>query len=45
VPTLGPDEKITDAVRDLTPAVGALTEVIAANQEKYDQARAHAEEA
>jgi hypothetical protein len=43
--TLGPDEKIADAVRALAPAVGALTEVIAANQKKYDQARAHAEQA
>ena len=43
--TLGPDMKITDVVRDLTPAVGALIEVIAADRKKYDRARAHADEA
>jgi hypothetical protein len=43
--TLGPDIKIADAVRDLTPAVGALLEVIAAEEKKYARARARAEKA
>jgi hypothetical protein len=43
--TLGPDKKIADAVRDLTPAVAALLEVIASKQKTYDRARAHAEDA
>ena len=43
--TLGPDIKIANAVRDLTPAVGALLEVIAAEEKKYAQARAGAEKA
>jgi hypothetical protein len=33
--TLGPDIKIANTVRDLTPAVGALLEVIAAEEKKY----------
>jgi hypothetical protein len=43
--TLGPDVKIADAVRDLAPAVGALLEVIAADEKKYARARARAEKA
>lgn len=43
--TLGPDKRIADAVRDLTPAVGALTEAIAAKQRKYDRARSRAQKA
>jgi len=43
--TLGPDIKIANAVRDLTPAVGALLEVIAAEDKKYSRARARAEKA
>jgi hypothetical protein len=43
--TLGPDIKIANAVRDLTPAVGALLEVIAAKEKKYARARAQAEKA
>jgi len=43
--TLGSDEKIANAVRDLTPAVGALMEVIAARQRTYERSRARAEKA
>jgi hypothetical protein len=43
--TLGSDKKIADAVRELTPAVGSLLEVIAAKEKKYAQARAHADKA
>jgi antirestriction protein ArdC len=43
--TLGFDIKIANAVRDLTPAVGALLEVIAADEKKYARARARAEKA
>lgn len=43
--TLGPDIKIANAVRDLTPAVGALLEVIASEEKKYARARARAEKA
>jgi hypothetical protein len=43
--TLGPDIKIAKAVRTLTPAVGELLEVIAADKKKYAPARNRAEEA
>ena len=43
--TLGSDVKIANAVRELTPAVGALVEVMAANDKKYSRARARAEKA
>jgi hypothetical protein len=33
--TLGPDKKIANAVRDLTAAVGALLDVMAAKERKY----------
>lgn len=41
--TLGADVKIANAVRELTPAVGALLEVIAGEEKKYIRARARAE--
>ncbi len=43
--TLGPDKKIANAVRNLTPAVSELLEVITAKQKKYDPAHARAEKA
>ena len=43
--TLGPDRRIADAVRDLTPAVGALLDVIAAKKKKYDPVRARVDKA
>ena len=43
--TLGPDKGIADAVRDLTPTVGALLDVIAAKKKKYDPVRARVDEA
>lgn len=43
--TLGPDTRIADAVRGLTPAVGALLDVIAAKKKKYDPVRARVDEA
>ena len=43
--TLGPDKRIADAVRDLTPAVSALLDVIAAKKKKYDPVRARVDEA
>lgn len=43
--TLGSDKKIADAVRELTPAVSSLLEVIAAKEKKYTQARARADKA
>lgn len=43
--TLGPDKKIADAVRELTPAVTALLEVIVAKQRVYQPARNRAEKA
>jgi hypothetical protein len=43
--TLGPDEKITNAVRSLTPAVGALLEAVAARDRRYELARRRTERA
>lgn len=43
--TLGPDVKLANAVRDLTPAVTALLDVVAAKQRAYAQARGRAETA
>ena len=43
--TLGSDVKIANAVRDLTPAMGGLIEVIAANNSKFSQAHNRAEKA
>lgn len=43
--TLGPDIKIAEAVRELPPAVGALLEVIAADEKKYARTRTRAEKA
>jgi hypothetical protein len=41
--TLGPDEKIAAAVRELTPAVTGLLGVIGASDGKYARARSRAE--
>jgi hypothetical protein len=44
--TLGPDKKIAAAVRELTPAIGALVEAIAERrQRRYNRARRKAENA
>jgi hypothetical protein len=43
--TLGSDKQIANAVRDLTPTVGRLMEVIAAKARTYERARARAEKA
>src|SRR6266851_2900191 len=43
--TLGSDKQIASAVRDLTPAVGRLMEVIAVKARTYERARARAEKA
>ena len=43
--TLGPDKAIAAAVRELTPQVAALVEVITARQRKYDRARHRADSA
>jgi len=43
--TLGPDIKIANAVRDMTPAVGALLEVVAAEEKKYARGHTRAEKA
>jgi hypothetical protein len=43
--TLGPDKMIAGAVREFTPKVAALTEMIAARQRQYDQARSTANRA
>ncbi len=43
--TLGSDKQIASAVRDLTPAVGRLMEVIAGKARTYERARARAEKA
>ncbi len=43
--TLGSDKQIANAVRDLTPAVGRLMEVIGAKARTYERARARAEKA
>jgi hypothetical protein len=43
--TLGPDIKIAQAVRQLTPAIGALLEVLGANEKKYARTRTQAEKA
>lgn len=43
--TLGPDKQIAGAVRKMTPAVGALMEVISAKPGKYERARRRAERA
>jgi hypothetical protein len=43
--TLGPDKKIADATRKLTPAVTDLLEVIGANPKKFDSARVRAQKA
>lgn len=43
--TLGPNKHIANAVRELTPAVTALLEVITARPSKYDRARHRAEKA
>jgi hypothetical protein len=37
--TLGPDKQIANAVRELTPAIAALLEVITARPAKYGSAR------
>jgi hypothetical protein len=41
--TLGPDKELANAVRDLTPAIAALLEVITARPRKYGSARHRAE--
>jgi hypothetical protein len=43
--TLAPDIKIAEAVRQLTPAIGALLEVLGANEKKYARTRTDAENA
>jgi len=43
--TLGPDKKIANAVRELTPAVTAVLEVITARPDKYQPVRNRAEKA
>jgi hypothetical protein len=43
--TLGPDKQIADAVRELTPAVTALLDLITASTRKYTSARDQANEA
>ncbi len=43
--TLGPDETLAKAARELAPAVGGVLEVIAARDKKYEQARRRAEAA
>lgn len=45
VVTLGPDTKIADAVRELPPAIGALLEVITADEKRYIRARRRVEKA
>jgi hypothetical protein len=42
---LGPDKRIADAVRKLTPAVTDLLEVVSAREGKYQRARHRAEKA
>jgi hypothetical protein len=43
--TLGPDEKIVAAVRELSPAVTRLLDLLTASERKYTRARLHAEKA
>src|ERR1700689_818191 len=43
--TLGPDKHIANAVRELTPAITALLDVITARPGKYNSARRRAEKA
>jgi len=43
--TLGPDKQVADAVRKLTPAVGALMEVMTAQERKFRRASRRAEKA
>lgn len=43
--TLGPDEKIAAAARELIPPITRLLDVITASERKYARARQHAEKA